>query len=116
LPQDRGPGARAGPSLFNVPRMPVYVIADVRDAWDADALQEYRRRNTDAVAAAGGRFLIRGGDHELLEGEWDTKRIVLMEFPDREAVRAWWTSDEYEAIKPLRRGASTTNILLVDGA
>ena len=71
--------------------MPVYVIADVRDAWDADALQEYRRRNTDAVAAAGGRFLIRGGDHELLEGEWDTKRIVLMEFPDREAALAWWT-------------------------
>ena len=96
--------------------MPVYVIADVRDAWDTDALQEYRRRNTDAVAAAGGRFLIRGGEHELLEGEWDTRRIVLMEFPDREAARAWWTSEEYEAIKPLRRGASTTNIILVDGA
>jgi uncharacterized protein (DUF1330 family) len=94
----------------------VYVIADVRDTSDADALQEYRRRNTDAVAAAGGRFLIRGGEHELLEGEWATKRIVLMEFPDREAARAWWTSEEYEAIKPLRRGASKTNIILVDGA
>jgi uncharacterized protein (DUF1330 family) len=96
--------------------MPVYVIADVREAWDAEALQEYRRRNTDAVAAAGGRFLIRGGKHELLEGEWDTKRIVLMEFPDREAALAWWTADDYEAIKPIRRGASTTNIILVDGA
>ena len=62
--------------------MPAYVIADVRDAWDADALQEYRRRNTDSVAAAGGRFLVRGGEHELLEGEWDTRRIVVMEFPD----------------------------------
>ena len=105
-----------GPECLTSPAMPVYVIADVRDAWDADALQEYRRRNTDAVAAAGGRFLIRGGEHELLEGEWDTRRIVLMEFPDREAARAWWTSEEYEAIKPLRRGASTTNIILVDGA
>jgi uncharacterized protein (DUF1330 family) len=102
--------------VFNVAVMPAYVIADVRDAWDSEALAEYRRRNTDAVAAHGGRFLIRGGDHELLEGEWDSKRIVLMEFPDREAARAWWTSDEYEAIKPIRRGASTTNILLVDGA
>ena len=55
-------------------------------------------------------------EHELLEGEWDTRRIVLMEFPDREAARAWWTSEEYEAIKPLRRGAATTNIILVDGA
>ena len=86
--------------------MPVYVIADVLETWDAEALQEYRRRNTDAVAAAGGRFLIRGGEHEVLEGEWDTMRIVVMEFPDREAALAWWTSDEYEAIKPIRRGAS----------
>jgi uncharacterized protein (DUF1330 family) len=96
--------------------MPVYVIADVRDAWDADALQEYRRRNTDAVAAQGGRFVVRGGDHELLEGEWDTLRLVVIEFPDMAAARAWWSSEEYEAIKPIRRGASTTNILLVDGA
>lgn len=96
--------------------MPAYVIGDVREAWDAEALQEYRRRNTDAVAAHGGRFLIRGGDHELLEGEWDTLRIVVMEFPDAAAARAWWESADYEAIKPLRRGASTTNIILVDGA
>jgi uncharacterized protein (DUF1330 family) len=96
--------------------MPAYVIADVRDAWDAGALEEYRRRNTDAVAAQGGRFIVRGGEHELLEGEWDTRRIVVMEFPDEAAARAWWTSEQYEAIKPLRRGASTTNIILVAGA
>jgi uncharacterized protein (DUF1330 family) len=95
--------------------MPAYVIADVRDAWDADALVEYRRRNTDTVAAHGGRFLVRGGEHEPLEGDWDTQRIVVMEFPDMDAARAWWSSGEYEAIKPIRRGASTTNILLVDG-
>ena len=96
--------------------MPVYVIGDVRDAWDADALQEYRRRNTDAVANHGGRFVVRGGEHEALEGDWDPVRLVVIEFPDRDAARAWWTSDEYEAIKPIRRGASTTNIILVDGA
>ena len=96
--------------------MPAYVIADVRDAWDADALAEYRRRNTDAVAAHGGRFIVRGGEHTVLEGEWDTRRLVLIEFPDADAARAWWTSAEYEAIKELRRGASTTNIVLVDGA
>jgi uncharacterized protein (DUF1330 family) len=95
--------------------MPAYVIADVRDAWDAEALDEYRRRNTDAVANHGGRFVVRGGEHEVLEGEWDTRRIVVIEFPDVDAARAWWESDEYEAIKPLRRGASTTSIVLVDG-
>jgi uncharacterized protein (DUF1330 family) len=96
--------------------MPAYVIADVREAWDADKLDEYRRRNTEAVANHGGRFVVRGGEHELLEGEWDTLRLVVIEFPDMDAARAWWTSDEYEAIKPLRRGGSTTNIVLVDGA
>jgi uncharacterized protein (DUF1330 family) len=96
--------------------MPAYVIADVRDAWDAEALAEYRRRNSGAVANHGGRFVVRGGEHELLEGEWPTRRLVVIEFPDMAAARAWWTSEEYEAIKPLRRGGSTTNILLVDGA
>jgi uncharacterized protein (DUF1330 family) len=96
--------------------MPAYVIADVRDAWNADALQEYRRRNTEAVANYGGRFSVRGGAVELLEGTWDTERIVVIEFPDMNAARAWWSSEEYEAIKPLRRGASETNIILVEGA
>jgi len=96
--------------------MPAYVIADVRDAWDADALDEYRRRNTDAVANHGGRFVVRGGEHVVLEGDWDTRRIVVIEFPDVAAAHAWWGSEEYEAIKELRRGASTTNIVLVDGA
>jgi uncharacterized protein (DUF1330 family) len=96
--------------------MPAYVIADVREAWDAEVLDEYRRRNTDAVANHGGRFVVRGGEHELLEGEWDTLRLVVIEFPDMAAARAWWTSAEYEAIKPLRRDGSTTNIVLVDGA
>ena len=115
MQQDRGPGAHAGPSLFNVRRMPVYVIGDVRDAWDADALQEYRRRNTDAVAAAGGRFVIRGGDHELLEGEWDTLRIVIMEFADMAAAREWYESEGYAPLKALRQSASDTNIILVEG-
>ena len=95
--------------------MPAYVIADVRDAWDAEALDEYRRRNTDAVANHGGRFAVRGGEHEVLEGVWDSKRIVVIEFPDLASARAWWDSDEYAPLKELRRSASTTNILLVEG-
>jgi uncharacterized protein (DUF1330 family) len=96
--------------------MPVYVIADVRQVRDLDALIEYRRRNTDAVANHGGRFLIRGGEVTPLEGDWPTQRIVLMEFPDAEAARAWWDSDEYAPLKQMRRDASDTNILLVEGA
>jgi uncharacterized protein (DUF1330 family) len=96
--------------------MPAYVLADVREVRDLDALIEYRRRNTDAVANHGGRFLIRGGDCELLEGDWPTQRIVLIEFPDADAARAWWESDEYAPLKAMRREASDTNIVLVEGA
>ena len=97
-------------------RMPAYVIADVRAVRDQDALIEYRRRNTDAVANHGGRFVVRGGEAELLEGSWDTVRMVVIEFPDTDAARAWWESEEYAPLKELRREASDTNIVLVDGA
>ena len=95
--------------------VPAFVIADVRDAWDADALQEYRRRNTDAVTAQGGRFVVRGGEMEVLEGDWDTRRIVLIEFPDMAAARGWYGSEDYAPLKALRQSASDTNIILIDG-
>ena len=96
--------------------MPAYVIADVRAVRDRDALAEYRRRNADAVANHGGRFVIRGGEAELLEGSWDTLRMVVIEFPDTAAARAWWESEEYAPLKEMRREASDTNIVLVEGA
>ena len=95
--------------------MAAYVIADVREVRDPDALVEYRRRNTDAVARHGGRFVVRGGEATLLEGEWDTLRMVVIEFPDAAAGRTWWESEEYAPLKEMRRGASSTNIILLDG-
>ena len=96
--------------------MSAYVIADVREVRDQETLVEYRRRNTDAVAHHGGRFVVRGGEAELLEGSWDSLRIVVMEFPDVEAARGWWESEEYAPLKAMRREASDTNIILVAGA
>ena len=96
--------------------MAAYVIGDVREVRDLEALLEYRRRNTDAVARNGGRFLVRGGDVTLLDGEWPTQRIVLIEFPDAAAARAWWESEEYAPLKAMRREASDTNIILDEGA
>jgi uncharacterized protein (DUF1330 family) len=95
--------------------MPAYVIASVTDAWDSEKLAEYRRRNTDVVAAHGGRFLVRGGEHETLEGNWTPVRLVVMEFPDRDAARAWYESDDYAPLRELRRQASDTEIVLVEG-
>ena len=95
--------------------MPAYVIADVRDVRDEEALVEYRRGNTASVARHGGRFLVRGGEATLLEGSWDTLRMVVVEFPDAAAARGWYESEDYAPLKALRRRASDTNIILLEG-
>ena len=95
--------------------MPVYVIADGR-APDPSKLAEYRRRNAALVPAHGGRFLVRGGDHEVLEGSWQPGRLVIMEFPDREAARAWYDSPEYVEVRSQRQANGETDMVLVEGA
>ena len=95
--------------------MPAYVIASVTEARDQEKLAEYRERNTDAVARHGGRFIVRGGPHETLEGDWAPVRLVIMEFPDMDAARGWYASDEYAPLRELRQSASDTDIVLVSG-
>jgi uncharacterized protein (DUF1330 family) len=96
--------------------MPSYVIAYAGDFRDPDALAEYRRRNTDAVANHGGRFLARGGAVEVLEGPWPHERCVLMEFPDVAAARGWYESEEYAPLKAMRQTASDTQLIIVEGS
>ena len=95
--------------------MPAYVIAYAGDVRDAAVLQEYRRRNADAVTGHGGRFLARGGAVDVLEGPWPWERCVIMEFPDAGAARAWYESEEYAPLKAMRQAASTTQLILVEG-
>ena len=95
--------------------MPVYVIACVKDAWDQDKLVEYRERNTDAVAKHNGRFAARGGRHEILEGDYSPLRVVIIEFPDLEAAKGWYESEDYAPLRELRRSAADTDIFVVEG-
>jgi len=95
--------------------MPAYVIAYAGDVRDDAALQEYRRRNTDAVANHGGRFIARGGAVDVLEGPWPWERVAMMEFPDADAARAWYGSEEYTPLKAMRQAASTSQLILVVG-
>jgi len=95
--------------------MPAYVIAHTGNFRDAAALDEYRRRNTDAVAHHGGRFLVRGGDVQVLEGTWDHERCFLMQFADADSSRGWYQSDEYAPLKAMRQAASSTMMILVPG-
>lgn len=94
--------------------MPAYVIADV-DVHDPDRYADYRGESTATVAEHGGRWLVRGGAVETMEGDWQPGRVVVIEFPTMEAARGWWDSERYEAAKAIRRSASTGSIVFVEG-
>lgn len=95
--------------------MTAYVIVDV-EVLDPDAYREYTSAVPAIVAQFGGRFIVRGGPYETLEGDWRPQRIVVLAFPDRERATAWHASPEYQAILPIRwRHARTNFLTVVDG-
>src|ERR671930_960078 len=95
--------------------MPAYVIFDIH-VDDPDAYAPYRERSGATVEAYGGRYLVRGGEHEVVEGEWDVGRVVVIEFPSAERAREWYRSPEYQEIAPVRHSASRAKAVLVEGA
>jgi uncharacterized protein (DUF1330 family) len=94
--------------------MPAYVIVET-DITDHEQYEQYKAASPDAVAAGGGRFLVRGGEMAVLEGEWQPTRLVVLEFPDLEAAKAWHVSESYEEAKRLRHGAARLNMVAVEG-
>jgi uncharacterized protein (DUF1330 family) len=95
--------------------MPAYVICDV-DVTNPEAYEEYKRLSAIACEAAGGRFIVRGGEVAVLEGDWDPSRIVVLEFPSVDAAKAWYKSKEYQAAKAARAGAAISRFIAVPGA
>ena len=95
--------------------MPAYVIFDIH-VDDPDAYAPYRDPARAAIEAHGGRYLARGGATEVLEGDWDVDRIVVLEFPSMEHVRAWYDSPEYQEVLPIRHAASHGRAVIVEGA
>ncbi len=95
--------------------MPAYLIADV-EIHDQDAYAEYRRQILPLVQKHGGRFIVRGGKHETLEGPWKPQRLVVIEFPDMAALKAWYGSPEYATLIALRQSVSRGSLIAVEGA
>ncbi len=95
--------------------MAAYVIVDI-DVTDPVAYEEYGRLAAATVAAYGGRYLVRGGKTEVLEGEWVPRRLVVLEFASAARAREWLDSPEYGAIRPLRHRTAKTNMVLLEGA
>jgi uncharacterized protein (DUF1330 family) len=94
--------------------MPAYVIVET-DVHDPELYERYKAASPGAIAAGGGRFLARGGELAVLEGDWEPKRIVLLEFPDLEAAKRWYDSPEYVAARELRAGAANLRMVAVAG-
>jgi uncharacterized protein (DUF1330 family) len=95
--------------------MPAYVIADVQ-VTDTAAYEPYRPLAAASIARFGGRFMVRGGPVELLEGEPQPERIVVIEFADTETARRWYRSEEYQRALKIRQTASRGRLFLVEGA
>jgi uncharacterized protein (DUF1330 family) len=95
--------------------MAAYIIADV-EVTDPETYAEYRKVVPPTLEQYGGRFVVRGGAPETLEGDWQPGRVVVLEFDDVAAAKRWYDSPEYSEIKAIRQRASRGTLIVVEGA
>ncbi|HME96798.1 MAG TPA: DUF1330 domain-containing protein [Methylomirabilota bacterium] len=94
--------------------MAAYVIVDLT-VTDQPTMDEYRKQVPATVARYGGRFLVRGGAHQTVEGDWKPNRVVVLEFPSMEQAKRWYDSEEYREPKAMRLRAGRANMIMVEG-
>ena len=94
--------------------MPVYMIIDIK-VTDADLYSEYVEKVPATVKKYSGRYLVRGGNVEVLAGDWQPERIVLLEFPSTEHLKQWLMSPEYTALAPIREKSTNAKAIVVEG-
>jgi uncharacterized protein (DUF1330 family) len=94
--------------------MSAYLLVEA-EVTDPARYERYRQLAPPAIAKYGGRYLVRGGATEVLEGDWRPTRIVVVEFPNADAARRFYDSPEYEIARAERAGAARMNFVLVEG-
>jgi uncharacterized protein (DUF1330 family) len=94
--------------------MPAYVIIET-DVTDPERYEQYKAASPAAIAAGGGRFLVRGGDLAVLEGDWHPSRLVMLEFEDLATAKRWYQSGVYQQAKRMREGAAHLRMVAVQG-
>lgn len=94
--------------------MSAYLIVDIK-VHDPESYQEYVRRVPALIAKHGGTYLVRGGDAEVFEGAWELGRLVVLQFPDMVAAKAFINDPEYAPVAAIRHAAATTDGVLVEG-
>ena len=95
--------------------MAAYLIVQV-NVNDPKRYESYKKMVPPTLEPYGGRFLVRGGKAENLEGSWNPARLVVIEFDSVERAKAWWGSDEYAEAKALRQATADTEMVVVQGA
>ena len=94
--------------------MPAYVIVEL-EVTEPVEYEEYKRVAGATVEKYGGKYIIRGGPCETLEGDWDPKRIVVLQFDDADSAKAWLHSPEYAEPRKVRHRTAKTRMILVEG-
>ena len=95
--------------------MPAYVITDV-EITDESLYGEFMARVTSTVEAHGGKFVARGGELEVILGDWTPNRLAILEFEDLQRVHSWLNSPEYTALDDIRSRSSNINMVVVEGS
>lgn len=94
--------------------MPAYIIVDVT-ILNKDEYEGYKKLTPGSLKAFGGKFIVRGGSTECLEGDWHPERIVILEFENTKRAKDWWSSTEYAPAKEIRQRNAKTQMILVEG-
>lgn len=94
--------------------MPAYVIVEIAIE-NQKEYDKYKLLTPKTLSAYDGKFIVRGGECETLEGGWQPERIVVLEFPSVERAKEWWNSDMYSKAKSIRQKAAKTKMIVVPG-
>ena len=95
--------------------MPAYCVFDIREITDPAAMDVYRARVLATVERYGGRYVVRGGRFDVVEGDWRPVLPVIIEFPSLEQAHRWYDSEEYRELKDLRLRATRSDAVFVEG-
>ena len=95
--------------------MSAYIVVQV-EVTEPAGYDEYKKMVPSSLAAYGGKFVVRGGACETLEGSWQPRRLVVLEFPSVARAKEWWASSEYRDSKALRQRTAKTEMIVVEGA
>ena len=94
--------------------MSAYVITDV-EITDADLYSQFVERVTSTIETHGGKFVARGGEFEVILGDWSPKRLAILKFDNSQQIRTWLDSPEYTALDDIRSRSSNINMVVVEG-